>query len=509
MEDRERVRRIARLLREREAEWSRREWVQYTTGFDFGVNQAESEYIAVLKDRENYRAVERLLGQRLSPRWRRRLEILRRHFKPYQLTPRLHRLDERIRKKTLELSQVLNGHRCRLEGRTVSATEIDRIWRISPDRGLRRQAFLARAQVNRPLLQAGFLDLIEMRREFAALYGAEDFVAYRLERDEISPRIFIGWEQQAAPLRENYQRLLESLGQRFLGGDKPMPWDLPYMETQLAPQLQTPVDISSLYKSLHDLFNRLGYRLDQYNITYDIFPRRHKSEWGYNFTIVPGGDSRILANVEGRYYELGVLLHETGHALHSFRLDPRDYLMNLGVSGIIAEGLANLFGDLLLHPAVYGQFFVGRRADADRNFARLRRFQQARTFTAISSILFDQELYRRDLRGGQEVDRLYWEFQGRILGEPPYAREAPWGFRIHHTTHPVYLHNYFLGDLTNRMLRKVFIKRHRVQDVMEKPRKFGRFIEEEVIAPSGRWPFEEWFERISGRPFSLEWLRDG
>lgn len=201
-----------------------------------------------------------------------------------------------------------------------------------------------------------------------------------------------------------------------------------------------------------------------------------------------------------------MLLHETGHAVHSFSLDPGDILLNMGVSGITTEGIANLFGGFLFHRAFYRRFFRGalRRAGAD--FARLRDFNKANAFTAMCGILFDHELYRRDLRSLDDINQLYWEQYRAILGDEPYAAEPAWGFRIHHTTHPVYLHNYFLGDLTNEMLKQVFCRSHRIADVMLKPKAFGSFIREEVMAPAGTYPFLELFERISGEPFSLKYL---
>jgi oligoendopeptidase F len=499
---------IAAELERRAVKLARLEWTQYTTGFDFGVNQAERRYTAVLKDKGNYRAVLGLLERGLRPLDRRRAGIMALHFKPFHLSPKLNRLDDRIRAKQTELSKVLNGHRSSINGREVRATEIARILRSSPDRALRRKAFLARAQVNEPLVEAGFLELIKLRREFAGLYGARDFVNYKLEMDELSPRVFERWEEQAAGLRVAYRKIASALGRRFLGDERVKPWDSAFLGASLAPQLNAPVDMSGSYEALRGLFLSLGFDLDRHNITYDIFPRRHKSEWGYNFTIERGRDTRVLANVEGRYQETGVLLHETGHAVHSFALDPEDVMLNMGVSGIVTEGVANLFGGFQLHRAFYRGFFRGEMAGADAAFARLRKYQRASAFTAMAGILFDQELYRHDLGSLDDVNQLYWQVDRKILGEEPYADQPAWGYRIHHTTHPVYLHNYFLGDLTNEMLKRVFCKRHRVGDVMERPKEFGDFVRKEVMKPSGRWPFLELFERISGEPFSLKWLKN-
>ncbi len=497
---------IARELEQKGARASRLSWTQYTTGFDFGVVQAQEDATAVLRNEDHYRTVLEHRQRDLSPLDRRRVELSYQGFKQYHISEEFNRLESAVRAKRNALSQLLNAHRVRLGGREVRSTEIAQILRSSPDRALRKKAFLARTQVNRPLVEAGILDLIRLRKELAAVYGAQDFVAYQLEMAELSPRVFDGWEEQAARLRTRYQEVCAALGHTYLRDERVMPWDTAYLAARLAPQLDHPVDMSGFYEIIRDLFHAMGFDISKYNITYDIFPRRNKSEWGYNFTIERGRDSRVLANVEGRYQELGVLLHETGHAVHSFCLDPDDILLNMGVSGIVSEGLANLFGSLLYHRACYRRFFRGglRRVEAD--FARLREYNRAGAFTAMAGILFDQQLYRCDLRSLDDVNQLYWDALRRITGERPYASEPAWGFRIHYTTHPIYLHNYFLGDLTNKMLKQVFCRRHGVDDVMEKPRAFGKFLRKAVMSPSGTWPFLELFERISGEPFSLRWL---
>ncbi len=45
-----------------------------------------------------------------------------------------------------------------------------------------------------------------------------------------------------------------------------------------------------------------------------------------------------------------------------------------------------------------------------------------------------------------------------------------------------------------------------VGDITEKPEAFGEFLREEVVAPSGMYPFPELFRRISGEDLSLSFL---
>jgi oligoendopeptidase F len=499
---------IGRKLEKQSAQYFRLEWVQYTTGYDLGSQKAYQKMVKVFKDQKNFQAILDHKAMDLEPLDKRRVEILYKTFKPYHLSDEMNKLELEIQKLSTQLSQVLNTHRSSLEGREIRSTEITQILRSEPDREKRKKAYLARAQVNQPLFQAGFAELIGLRKEYARLYGAKNFVAYQLEQQELDTNLFDGWPEQAAKLLPAMKKIKAEYGEKFIGDAKVKPWDEAYISAHLAPELNQQVDMSACYDVLREFFLNFGWDIAKYNITYDIFPRRNKSEWGYNFPIQTAKDSRILANVENRYDEYGVLLHETGHALHSFLLKPREVLLNMGVSGIVSEGFANLFGDLLYHRAFYGRFFGDQPARAEEDFAALKRWDRATRLGAIPAIMFDQALYRENIKAIDDVHQLYWKTFRQILGEEPYAEEPAWGYRIHHTTHPIYLHNYFMGDLTCDMLREVFKKRHKTDDIMSQGKKFGKFLMEEVIGPSGTYTYPELYKRVSGEEFSLKYLAE-
>lgn len=497
---------IGRKLEKLSAQYSRLEWVQYTTGYDFGAQKAYQKLVKVFKDKNNFQAVMDHKAKTLEPLDQRRVEIIYKAFKPYHLSEELNKLELEIQRLSTELSKVLNTHRSSLDGREIRSTEIAQILRSEPDREKRKTAFLARAQVNQPLFEAGFAELIGLRKEYARLYGAKNYVAYQLEQQELDVSMFENWPEQIAKLLPALKKIKAEFGEKYLGDTAVKPWDDAYISAQLAPELNHQVDMSACYDMVKEFFLSFGWDITKYNITYDIFPRRNKSEWGYNFPIQTAVDSRILANVENRYHEYGVLLHETGHALHSFLLKHREVLLNMGVSGIVSEGFANLFQDFLYDRSFYGQFFGEDQATAAENFANLKRWERATRLEAVPAILFDQALYLENVKTLDDVYHLYWKINRQILGEEPYAGEPAWGFRIHHTTHPIYLHNYFMGDLTCDMLKEVFKKRHNTGDIMKNAKKFGKFLMEEVIKPSGTYTYPELYKRVSGEEFSLKYL---
>ncbi len=357
MEEMKKLLGIALNLRELRTEYSRLNWVKFTTGFDFGIEHAYRELQGALKDPLSWETIQELKVRSLDPLDTRRVEIMELAFRPYHLSDRLNELSLLIQQKTNHLSSVLNTHRCTLDGKEVTSPEIARILSSEPDRETRRKAFMARAQVNRPLIEAGFLDLIELRKELASEYGSADFVQYKLEQQELDSAMFDGWTREVRDVLPLMDEVRSKHSLEVIGEPDPKPWDVTYITSGIAPELNRQVEMSDFFEPISELFELFGFDISGMNITYDIFPRKNKSEWGYNFPIESGVDSRILANVRDRYFQFGVLLHETGHALHSFVLNPEDVILNMGVSGIVSEGVANLFGRFRTDRLFFKRFF--------------------------------------------------------------------------------------------------------------------------------------------------------
>ena len=497
---------IAEELRYLGVKSSRLSWAKYTTGYDFGIMDAEREMQEKLKSTESWNTILDLLAADLSPLDQRRVRIMEMTFRPYHLSAKLNELSLAIEEKTNELSSVLNTHRCTVAGREMTSPEISGILLSETDRGLRKEACLARTQVNVPLVNAGFLQLLDMRKEFAHEYGAPDFVHYQLEQQELDPGMFDSWKDEVNSVLPLMRKIRSGFGEDIIGDSDVMPWDAAFISGKIAPELNHHVNMADYHRPISKLYSMLGIDITGMNITYDIFPRKNKSEWGYNFPIETGVDSRIIANVRDRYFEFGVLLHETGHAVHSFTTNPQEIILNMGISGIVSEGIANLFGGFVTHKAFYSGFFTEKLEEAEKNFRRLKLWKRANQLRAVSRILFDQALYRSRIENIDDIHQLLWQTNLEVLGEQPYADLPLWASTIHYTTHPIYFHNYLLGDLTCDMLEQVFLRREGVSDVTDKPESFGRFILDEVIRTSGRYPFPELFRRISGENLSLKLL---
>ncbi len=183
MPDIKKVIETAKELSELGTEYSRRSWVQYTAGFDLGVQEAYKKILDVVKDKSKYKVILDHLEKDLDPLNKRRVELIEKDFRNYHLSQELNDLSEKIMKQRTKLSQVLNTHRSKLNGKDINSVDLQKIINESPDPEKRKQAFLARTSVNEPLVDAGFIELLDMRKEYAQLHGAKNYVEYSLEQD--------------------------------------------------------------------------------------------------------------------------------------------------------------------------------------------------------------------------------------------------------------------------------------------------------------------------------------
>lgn len=480
-------------------------WTLYTTGYDFGIEEIDKKIMDKLSSKDDFKLVKELYERKdLSKEDKRRAEIVYKMYEPYHLSKEVNNLSLEMQKLTTKLSSILNTFRSKIDGKEISSVEINNILRTEPDENKRKQAFEARCQVNEKLVEGGFIDLIKMRNKYAKLRGFNDFVDFKLDCEELDSDIFKNWKEQLHSIVPKMKEAKAKVAKKYLNKENVEPWDSMYLTSMMAPSLNKNVDMTEFYKTLREFFIKFGFNLDEYNITYDIFSRKNKSEWGYNFPISVGKDSRVLANVKNNYNEYGVLLHETGHGVHFFQQDPKEIILNSAISGIITEGIANLFGSFLYDESFFGQFFDDT-TKVKEELNNYKEYAKINSLSAITSIMFDQNLYRTEINTLEDINNLAKDtYKEYMLTDFP--GDFPWGYRIHHTTHPIYLHNYFMGDVTCEMLKKVFLKNNNCDRIMDKPKKFGEFLVKNVIDPSGLYTYGELFNKISGEDFSLKYM---
>ena len=102
------------------------------------------------------------------------------------------------------LRKVLNTFRFTVDGVEVRSTEIFQTLSSDPDRERRRHVHDSLAQVNGPLVEAGFVRLIALRNAFAREVGFPDFVAYKLDQQELGSGFCDGWPKGVRAVRASW-----------------------------------------------------------------------------------------------------------------------------------------------------------------------------------------------------------------------------------------------------------------------------------------------------------------
>jgi oligoendopeptidase F len=477
------------------------QWVLFSTGLDLGVDGADQAIKELEKDPKNFELVCNFRARAdLSPHERRCADILFNELKPLHLSPAVNKLHAEIQALETKLSDILNKTRPILRGIEVPTVKIYQELRSNPDRDQRRLAYEAFIPINRILVDNGFLSLIELRRQLAIETANRDFVEYKLNESELSSDLFAGLPDALKARKLGRNKRLSEIGQKYLGISELHPWDESYLSTQIAPLGNAPVDLSQFYPPIGRIFKKFGFDLATLNLTYDIFPRKNKSEWGYNFTLRVGRDSRILTSSDSVYLSYDTLLHETAHGVHFLGLDPENKVLNSAVSGIVAEGFANFFGCQVNSEYFLREIFGAERATREvvNTFHDLRAHQDLSVFRQMCDTLFDQELYRQPLQSLDDINHLRWSLEKELLGKTSGGSEPAWARIIHYTVAPVYLHNYFMGDALDYTLHAQF-QAQAGESVSSDPTGYGRFWKSRLLDPSGTLPFGELVQSACGR----------
>jgi oligoendopeptidase F len=199
----------------------------------------------------------------------------------------------------------------------------------SPDRDIRERAFRASSQpyIDKRNELAGLFDrMYELRTRAARNAGFANFRDYIFPakfRFDYTPadceRFHEAVERTVAPAVE---RVLEARRQR-LGLDVLRPWDLavdPYRENPLRPF----ADAGELVVKAKQVFERVDSSLGREFQTMidegllDLESRKGKAPGGYCETLHFNGRPFIFMNAVGLVEDVMTLLHEAGHAFHTF-----------------------------------------------------------------------------------------------------------------------------------------------------------------------------------------------
>lgn len=349
-------------------------------------------------------------------------------------------------------SQIVGAMTCDFEGETRTMPQMARFLE-DQDRDLRERAWRSIAErrgQDKDALDELFDKMVQMRSKIARNTGYDNFRDYQhdaMHRYDYSPAdcaIFHrAIEEVVVPLR----RKLDDERKSELSLDTLRPWD-GAVDSKGRDPLRPFENADELIDRSSRIFHRMDEQLGSLFDTLrdgdclDLETRQGKAPGGYQYNRDFSRKPFIFMNAAGLHRDLETMVHEAGHAFHSF-LSDHDPLVEYRHSPIEFAEVASMSMELLTYPYL-GEFYD----DVDSNRARREHLEAlARTLSWIAQIdAFQHWIYlnpdhSRDDRakewlalderfggnasweGLEEERRSIWQRQLHIFGIPFYYIE--------------------------------------------------------------------------------------
>ncbi|MBK9762667.1 MAG: M3 family oligoendopeptidase [Flavobacteriales bacterium] len=201
------------------------------------------------------------------------------------------------------------------------------------DRTLRERAFraiAARRLHDRDRMDDLFDAMVRDRHHMAVNAGFANYRDYAyaaLGRFDHSPEDAEAFHTSVAEVVVPLVEELERERQQQLGVDRLRPWDLAVDSAGLSPLRpfrtgeQLLATATAIFEKVHPSF-AAHLRTMREKALLDLESREGKAPGGYNYPLYRSGAPFIFMNAVGTADDLVTMLHEGGHAVHSFRTHP-------------------------------------------------------------------------------------------------------------------------------------------------------------------------------------------
>jgi oligoendopeptidase F len=335
----------------------------------------------------------------------------------------------------------------------------------SNDRAVRERAFKMRAHpyIERRGVLAGIFDqMYDLRQQVARNAGFANYRDYaHLEKNrfDYTPddclRFHEAVESAVLPAVERVMRRRRS----HMGVDPLRPWDIP-ADPQGRPPLKPFKDIATFIEHAGDVFAHVDpqfsayYRLMAEADLLDLDNRKGKAPGGYCQTLAFRKMPLIFMNAVGVDEDVRTLLHESGHAFHSFEASALPLLFQRHPGSEMAE-VASMSMELLAMPFIdtdNGGYY--REDDAVRSRADLLEGIILFFPHCASVDAFQHWIYlNHDGRDADARDRKWLELRRRFEGSSvdwsglDPERIARWYQQPHFFGSPFYYIEYGIAQL--------------------------------------------------------------
>ncbi len=328
----------------------------------------------------------------------------------------------------------------------------ERVWRLSSERQL----------ADREALNSLWQQLMDLRLQVARNAGYDSFRDYQwknFKRFDYTPEdcetFHAAIEASVVPLAQQiYEKRRQQLEVESL-----RPWDL-----DVDPQGRAPLrpfeDSAELVGKAEAIFSRLDPQLGEYfaimrrEDMLDLDNRKGKAPGGYQYDFALVKRPFIFMNSVGLHDDVQTLLHEGGHAFHSFESAKLPYYHQREFSAEIAE-VASMAMELLASPYLAASE-GGYYSEADAARARIQHLEGIIQFWPYMAVVdaFQHWVYthHQDATNPANCDAKWAELWDRFMKGIDYtgledSKATGWHRKLHIFQIPFYYVDYGLAQL--------------------------------------------------------------
>ena len=293
-------------------------------------------------------------------------------------------------------------------------------------------------------------ELIQIRHKMAINAGFEGFQQYMfasMHRFDYSIEDCLEFHESIETVCQPLRHRTDGERMRDLGVDSLRPWDMG-VDVKGRPPLQPFNDVQEMVdgcsRIFHNMSEELGNYFDQLdaNDCLDLDSRKGKAPGGYQYYLQKSRLPFIFMNAAGTQRNIETMIHEAGHAFHSFYSGHLD-LIHERDSPIEFAEVASMSMELLTHPH-WEEFYDNK--DADR--ARRKHLEDIISFMPWMATIdaFQHWVYANpnhsreeraekwlelgerfgpkvDMTGFEDIHKVSWQRQGHLFGVPFYYVE--------------------------------------------------------------------------------------
>ena len=290
-------------------------------------------------------------------------------------------------------------------------------------------------------------ELIQIRHKMATNAGFEGFQQYMfasMHRFDYTIEDCLEFHGSIETVCQPLRHRTDGERMRELGVDSLRPWDMG-VDVKGRPALQPFNDIQEMVDGCSRIFHNMSSELGDYfdlldtNDCLDLDSRKGKAPGGYQYYLQKSRLPFIFMNAAGTQRNIETMIHEAGHAFHSFYSGHLD-LIHERDSPIEFAEVASMSMELLTHPH-WEEFYESKDADRARRkhlediislmpwMATIDAFQHwvyanpnhSREERAEKWLELGERFGPKvDMTGFEDIHKVSWQRQGHLFGVPFY-----------------------------------------------------------------------------------------